>query len=74
MFAFSVISYIFLILEISFDDEAFSKLVLNKTTKDLIETLVKFKFTANDIISEKGHGCNFLLHGPPGGLLFLLSS
>ncbi|GBB88118.1 hypothetical protein RclHR1_14630006 [Rhizophagus clarus] len=52
--------------EISFDEEAFDKLVLNKTTKDLVESLVTSKFGTLDIISEKGGGCSLLLHGPPG--------
>ncbi|CAB5216142.1 unnamed protein product [Rhizophagus irregularis] len=52
--------------EITFDDKAFDKLVLDQTRKSLIESLVKFEYSKTDIISNKGDGCTFLLHGPPG--------
>ncbi|GES86064.1 P-loop containing nucleoside triphosphate hydrolase protein [Rhizophagus clarus] len=52
--------------DISFDDEAFDKLVLDQTRKSLIESLVKFEYSKSDIISNKGDGCTFLLYGPPG--------
>ncbi|GES86062.1 P-loop containing nucleoside triphosphate hydrolase protein [Rhizophagus clarus] len=52
--------------EISFDDEAFDKLVLDQTRKSLIESLVKVEYSKTDIINNKDDGCTFLLHGPPG--------
>jgi hypothetical protein len=36
--------------------------------KDLISSLVKSEHKGVDLISGKGGGCIFLLHGPPGGL------
>ncbi|RIB02159.1 P-loop containing nucleoside triphosphate hydrolase protein [Gigaspora rosea] len=56
-----------LLNEISSDDEAFDKLILDQTRKDLIKSLVKFNYNIKtDLISGKGNGCIFLLHGPPG--------
>jgi len=59
--------------EIEFDDKAFEQLVLEKEKKALIKSLVECQESAevinkgfNDIISGKGGGCIFLLHGPPG--------
>lgn len=59
--------------EIVFDDKAFDQLVLEKEKKSLIKSLVECQENAevinkgfNDIISGKGGGCIFLLHGPPG--------
>ena len=58
---------------IVFDDKAFDQLVLAEEKKVLIKSLVECQennevmdrgFT--DIISGKGGGCIFLLHGPPG--------
>jgi hypothetical protein len=62
VFIFCFVSYVSLVLEISFEDDAFDKLVLDSTTKKLILSLVKSNY------SGKGSGCTFLLHGPPGGL------
>eukprot|EP01121_Diplochlamys_sp_Union-15-3_P018421 TRINITY_DN6693_c0_g1_i1.p1 TRINITY_DN6693_c0_g1~~TRINITY_DN6693_c0_g1_i1.p1 ORF type:complete len:470 (+),score=88.16 TRINITY_DN6693_c0_g1_i1:105-1514(+) len=53
--------------DISFDEGAFQRLVLPQEKKDLIEALViHTDNTFADIISGKGAGCIFLLHGPPG--------
>ncbi len=53
--------------EINFDDTAFDKLVLPAEKKKLISALVKFQDRAfTDIITGKGGGCIFLLHGSPG--------
>jgi len=65
--------------DIHFDDKAFDQLVLSRDKKDLIKCLVEQqgKLTAEDvkgnssagftdIISGKGGGVIFLLHGPPG--------
>jgi len=50
-----------------FDDESFDQLVLPQKKKDLIKALVEYQSTTfNDIISGKGGGCIFLLHGSPG--------
>jgi hypothetical protein len=62
---------IFPILDISFDDGAFDQLVMDPIKKDLISSLVMSNHKGVDLISGKGGGCIFLLHGPPGGLLFL---
>eukprot|EP01102_Stenamoeba_stenopodia_P006723 TRINITY_DN1868_c0_g1_i2.p1 TRINITY_DN1868_c0_g1~~TRINITY_DN1868_c0_g1_i2.p1 ORF type:complete len:587 (+),score=134.29 TRINITY_DN1868_c0_g1_i2:167-1927(+) len=52
---------------ISFDDTAFDKLVIPQDKKTLISALVRFQDKAfTDIISGKGGGCIFLLHGSPG--------
>jgi hypothetical protein len=40
--------------------------------KDLIFSLVTSKHKGVDLISGKGGGCVFLLHGPPGGLYLIL--
>jgi hypothetical protein len=58
----------FLIIEISFDDDAFDQLVMDPIKKELISSLVTSKHEGVDLISGKGGGCIFLLHGPPGGL------
>ncbi|CAB4384107.1 unnamed protein product [Rhizophagus irregularis] len=52
--------------EISFDDDAFDQLVMDPIKKDLISSLVMSKHKGVDLISGKGGGCIFLLHGPPG--------
>jgi hypothetical protein len=62
VFIFCFVSYVSLVLEISFEDDAFDKLVLDPTTKKLILSLVESNY------SGEGSGCTFLLHGPPGGL------
>jgi hypothetical protein len=50
-----------------FDEEAFKRLVLPSDQKALIQALVeKQGETISDFISQKGGGCIFLLHGPPG--------
>jgi len=50
-----------------FDDDAFDRLVLPTEKKKLINALVNFQHKAfTDIISGKGGGCIFLLHGSPG--------
>jgi len=52
---------------IAFDDTAFEKLVIPQDKKILISALVRFQDKAfTDIISGKGGGCIFLLHGSPG--------
>ncbi|KAG9301248.1 hypothetical protein G9A89_012631 [Geosiphon pyriformis] len=52
--------------EIKFDD-AFENLVLDPFKKDIISSLVQSQQTQNvDLITGKGGGCIFLLHGPPG--------
>lgn len=64
------------ISELKFDDKAFDQLVLppleidgsHIDQKNLIKSLVKRGGNTgfSDIISGKGGGCIFLLHGPPG--------
>ncbi|MCK5020931.1 MAG: AAA family ATPase [Candidatus Peribacteraceae bacterium] len=55
------------ISEIKFDKEAFSQLVLEEEKKNMILALVKnYHSGFSDIISGKGGGCIFLLHGAPG--------
>lgn len=52
---------------IQFREDAFTTLVLEPETKDMVHALVKYhggSFT--DIIDGKGGGCIFLLHGKPG--------
>jgi len=52
---------------IVFDDSAFDQLVLPTDKKKLIDALVNHQDKAfTDIISGKGGGCIFLLHGSPG--------
>ena len=56
---------------VKFDDDAFGRLVLSEERKGLVRALVtQGGSTAgsnfNDIISGKGGGCIFLLHGTPG--------
>lgn len=53
--------------EIKFDSDAYEQLVLDASRKKLVKALVENSSgTFNDIISGKGGGCIFLLHGPPG--------
>jgi hypothetical protein len=53
--------------EIKFDDKAFEQLVLAPDRKQLIHAMVKHsEGVFKDIISGKGGGSIFLLHGPPG--------
>jgi SpoVK/Ycf46/Vps4 family AAA+-type ATPase len=53
--------------EIVYDDDAFDRLVLPNEKKKLIRSLVENTQTSfSDIISGKGGGCIFLLHGSPG--------
>ncbi len=59
--------------EIKFDDHAYDSLVLPEEKKDMIRALVEdnkvaqaSKASFTDIISGKGGGVIFLLHGPPG--------
>eukprot|EP00742_Colponemidia_sp_Colp-10_P002382 GILJ01002539.1.p1 GENE.GILJ01002539.1~~GILJ01002539.1.p1 ORF type:complete len:820 (-),score=187.19 GILJ01002539.1:123-2531(-) len=53
--------------DIQFDDNAFQQLVLAPERKDLIRAMVsQTNLHARDIISGKGCGTIFLLHGPPG--------
>jgi len=53
--------------EVVFDDTAFGRLVLPSEQKTLIKALVQnFDHSFNDIITGKGGGCIFLLHGHPG--------
>lgn len=52
---------------IVFRDDSFDKLVLDEEKKVLIRALVEnTEGTFQDIITGKGGGCIFLLHGPPG--------
>jgi len=52
---------------IQFDDAAFNKLVIPAETKEMIGALVNFQHKAfTDVITGKGGGCIFLLHGSPG--------
>jgi hypothetical protein len=53
--------------DIQFDEDAFHKLVMEERKKRLIYSLVtNSEKTFTDVISGKGGGCIFLLHGPPG--------
>jgi len=59
---------------IKFDDNAYDRLVMPSEKKQLVQALVdqhhrmkkKKKGNFADIITGKGGGCIFLLHGPPG--------
>jgi len=53
--------------EVVFDDQAYGRLVLPSEQKLLIKALVQnCDHTFNNIITGKGGGCIFLLHGHPG--------
>ena len=53
--------------EIEFDAGAFDALVLDQDKKCLIQSLVtNYQTSFSDVISGKGGGCIFLLHGQPG--------
>lgn len=53
--------------EIKFRKDAFSKLVLDEDKKGWIKSLVEnSRNSFQDLISGKGGGCIFLLHGEPG--------
>eukprot|EP00854_Cymbomonas_tetramitiformis_P007581 gene7581-9028_t len=55
------------ISRLTFRDDAFDKLVLDPRKKSLVRGLVEnHKCGFSDLISGKGCGCIFLLHGPPG--------
>jgi len=55
------------ISDIKFDDKAFDQLVMDLERKRLIRAMVKHsEVIFKDIISGKGGGSIFLLHGPPG--------
>lgn len=55
------------ISDVKFDDKAFDQLVLDKDRKHLIRSLVEHSHESfSDIITGKGGGCIFLLHGAPG--------
>jgi len=52
---------------VKYDEDAFDKLVLPTDKKELIKALVEHRNQSfSDIISGKGGGCIFLLHGSPG--------
>lgn len=52
---------------VTFDEDAFTRLVLPTHRKQLIKALVQNQSaTFTDIISGKGGGCIILLHGKPG--------
>ncbi len=51
---------------IEFRTDAYDKLVLDEKTKELILALVTTNSETTDIISAKGNGTIFLLHGAPG--------
>ena len=53
--------------EIDFCDDAYNQLVLNDQKKAMVQALVEDNSSGfSDIISGKGGGCIFLLHGEPG--------
>eukprot|EP00054_Salpingoeca_dolichothecata_P026226 m.186589 g.186589 ORF g.186589 m.186589 type:complete len:709 (+) comp25594_c0_seq1:1489-3615(+) len=53
--------------DVRFDEDAYQHLVMDPTKKSLIRALVSHSDAAfTDVISGKGSGCVFLLHGPPG--------
>lgn len=55
------------VAEIQWDDDSYSKLVMEPSKKEILRTLImnsKFGFT--DIVKGKSGGCIFLLHGTPG--------
>ncbi|CAG8763982.1 5120_t:CDS:10, partial [Gigaspora margarita] len=55
--------------DIKFDDDAFDNLIMDIDRKDIITSLVKSEHSGGlDLISGKGGGCIFLLHGPPGAI------
>jgi SpoVK/Ycf46/Vps4 family AAA+-type ATPase len=55
------------ISNIAFQKRAFDQLVLDSTKKNLVRALVSDNNSGfSDIISGKGGGCIFLLHGEPG--------
>lgn len=55
------------IRSIAWRDDAFDKLVLDPSKKNLVKSLVEFHGSSfEDVIDGKGGGCIFLLHGEPG--------
>jgi len=53
--------------DVQYDDKAFDRLVFPIDKKELIKSLVENSHVSfADIISGKGGGCIFLLHGAPG--------
>jgi len=55
------------ISEVKYDDQAFGRLVFPPEKKELIKSLVENSNQSfSDIITGKGSGCIFLLHGNPG--------
>ncbi|CAG8809160.1 31124_t:CDS:2 [Gigaspora margarita] len=55
--------------EIKFDDDAFDNLIMDTNKKEIIISLVNSELSGGlDLISGKGGGCIFLLHGPPGAI------
>ena len=55
------------VTEIAYDEDAFASLVLAPEKKTLIHSLVtNYQTGFTDVISGKGGGCIFLLHGQPG--------
>ncbi|CAG8644422.1 9755_t:CDS:10 [Funneliformis mosseae] len=58
--------YVEHIEDVKFDDDVFNQLVMDPIKKELILSLVTSKYKGVDLISGKGGGCIFLLHGPPG--------
>jgi len=52
---------------VKFDENSFEQLVMDAERKELVKALVEHSNDSfSDIISGKGGGCIFLLHGPPG--------
>ncbi len=52
---------------VQYEDTAFEQLVIPADKKELIQALVKYRNQGfSDIITNKGGGCIFLLHGSPG--------
>ncbi|CAG8604684.1 314_t:CDS:10, partial [Scutellospora calospora] len=58
--------YVDQVYEIEFDDDAFNELIMDANKKKIIKSLVNSEIIGLDLISGKGGGCIFLLHGPPG--------
>lgn len=55
------------ISDIMWRDDALDKLVMDQQDKQIISNLVEHnEGSFSDIIENKGGGCIFLLHGPPG--------
>ena len=59
--------YVEQIKEIEWDNNAYSKLVMDPSKKEILRTLIlNSKNAFGDIVKNKSGGCIFLLHGTPG--------